>query len=109
MKSYRTWASFVSSTYISSPRFAYHLFTENLDLADIRRENILKAQPPIPGVPPKRTPFAGREHRWRLVDLELCVKVNLTPVASVQLWMPKCGRVLLDVEDGDCMEYSDDE
>lgn len=104
-KNYPIWVSSVSSIY----RARYSLLIERLDLADIRRENIVKASSPIPGMPPRRAPFHGREHQWRLVDLELCAKVNMTPRASKQLWATKCVGVLLDIEAGDCVEDSDDE
>lgn len=80
------------------------LLTCSSDLADIRRENILKALPPIPGAPPRCAPFHGQEHEWRLVDFELGIKMNIMPLPSAQFWMPKCGRVLMDIEDGDCEE-----
>ncbi|KAI0060204.1 hypothetical protein BV25DRAFT_1828006 [Artomyces pyxidatus] len=66
---------------------------------DVRRQNILEAPHDEPCLPSLPSPFNSRTHSWRVVDFELSVKINYTPLQFKMNYISHVKHMFQDAEE----------
>ncbi|KAI0054333.1 hypothetical protein BV25DRAFT_1833686 [Artomyces pyxidatus] len=72
---------------------------------DVRRQNILEAPRDEPCLPSLPSPFTGRTHSWRVIDFELSVKINYTPLQFQMSYDSHVVHMFQDAEEEARLDY----